>query len=191
MDNKSALQGAAFGDACSADSNFNQAVLNSLRFGGQWEIVCIGPDGKEKWRDTIENLVVNTGLDEILEQFFNGSTYTASHFVLLTDGTPTVAAGDTMASHAGWTEPTLYSEANRPAYNPAAASGQSIDNSASKASFSVNASGTVGGCGLSTNNTKGGTTGILISAGAFTQGDKAVDDGDTINVQITYNGSSS
>lgn len=150
-----------------------------------YAIECIGPDGKLKWADSIENIVVNEGLDEILNQFWTGSAYTASHFVLLTDGTPTVAPGDTMAAHPGWVEITAYTEGTRQALTMGAVSGQSIDNSASKASFSINATATVGGAGVTTDSTKGGATGLLIGAAAFTQGDKPVDNGDTLNVTVT------
>lgn len=148
-------------------------------------IECIDKNGQLRWIETIENLVVTAGLNDILDKYFKGSTYTASHFVGLTAGTPTFAAGDTMASHSGWTESTVYSEATRPAYTPGTVSGGSVDNSASKASFSINAGGTVGGAFIVTNSTKGGTTGTLYGGGAFTGGDRAVVSGDTINVTVT------
>ncbi len=66
---------------------------------------------------------------------------------------------------------------------------QSVDNSASKAVFSINAGATVGGMFITTDNTKGGTTGILISVGAFTGGDRTVASGDTINATATLTAS--
>ena len=160
-----------------------------LRFGmgirQVWEVECYGPDGQLKWRDSFENLVVDVGLNEYLQRIFKSSAFTAADFVGLTDGTPTIAAGDTMASHVGWTEPVPYSQGTRPAFTPGAVASQSVDNSASKAVFSINATATVGGAFLADNNTKGGTTGILLGAGAFSQGDKSVDSGDTLNVTVT------
>lgn len=147
-----------------------------------YTVVCRGPDGEIKWRDTIENLVVNEGLDQYLDSL------TAAALTLslgLTDGTPTVAAGDTMASHAGWTEVTAYDEANRVAWSGAAASGQSRTNSGSPASFTINASVTVGGLFMASNNTKGGTTGVLMGAGAFTGGDKSLNSGDTLEATMS------
>ncbi len=155
-----------------------------------FKVECFDKFGKLKWTEEFENLVVDVGLDEVLDKFYKGSTYTASHFVGLTDGTPTIAAGDTMASHAGWTEPTGYSEAVRQTYTPGAVSSQSVDNSASKAVFSINATITVGGAFLTTNNTKGGTTGILIGVGAFAA-DRSLANGDTLNVTVTATASSS
>jgi hypothetical protein len=145
-----------------------------------------GPDGVliEEWWE--HNIVVNVGLDDLLDKYFKGSTYTAAFYVGLTDGTPTAAAGDTMASHVGWVEVTAYSEATREALVLGAVSGQSVDNPASKASFSINADTTViGGGFLTTVNTKGGATGTLYGIAAFTAGDKSLDNGDTLNVTVT------
>lgn len=148
------------------------------------------PDGNFKWRHLTTNIVVNTGLDDILQEYFKGSTYTAAHFVGLTDGTPTVAAGDTMSSHVGWTEVTAYSEATREALVLGSVASQSVDNAASKASFSINAdTTTVGGAFVTTNSTKGGSTGILYGAAAFTAADKSLDNGDTLNVTVTLTAS--
>jgi len=143
-------------------------------------------EGNLKWTVEEQNIVPNVGLDEMLDKFYKGSAYTASHYVGLTDGTPTVAAGDTMASHAGWVEVTAYDEAARQAFTPGAVSGQSVDNSASKAVFTVSTNGTtIGGGFLTTDSTKGGSSGILVSAVAFTAGDKSLDDGDTLSVTVT------
>lgn len=146
---------------------------------------CYGPDGKLKWRDTIENLVVAEGLDDVLDKYFKGSSYTAAHYCGLADGTPTFAPGDTMASHAGWTEITSYSETARQTMVWGTVSSGSLDNSASKAAFSINASATIGGAFLSTDSTKGGTTGTLYGGGAFTNGDKTLTNGDALNVTVT------
>lgn len=154
--------------------------------GHRYQIECRDKRGHLKWVEYVENLVVNTGLDDILDKYYRGSAYTAAHYIGLLSGTPTVAAGDTMASHAGWTEVAAYTEAARQSFTPGSVSGQSVDNSASKAAYSINAdSTTVGGIFLTTDSTKSGTTGTLVGAGAFTGGNKAVDNGDTLNVTAT------
>jgi hypothetical protein len=62
-----------------------------------------------------------------------------------------------------------------------------ITNSGSVAVFSVNGTTTVGGAFLTSDNTKGGTTGILFSASDFTSpGDRSVVSGDTLNVTYTF-----
>lgn len=180
------------GDAVAARAEIGAAPFpQKTQLRVVWEIECLDADGNQKWVETIDNLVVDVGLNEILDKFFKGSAYTAAHYVGLVSGTPTIAAGDTMSSHAGWTEPVPYSNGTRPSFTPGTVASKSVDNSASKAVFNCNGSGTIGGAFLSTNSTKSGTTGILISAGAFSGGNKTVANGDTLNVQITYTASSS
>lgn len=155
---------------------------------GTYTVECVGPDGKVKWADTIDNLVTTVGKNDLLDKYLAGSGYTATFFLGLIGSasyTTGPAAGDTAASHGGWAENTAYSEGTRPAPSFAAASGGSKATSAAVA-FSINAdSQTIKGCFLITNSTKGGTTGILYSAGTFTGGDKAVGSGDTLNVTYT------
>jgi len=148
-------------------------------------VECFAPDGRLRWREEIENTVVNVGLDDILDKYFKGSAYTAAHYVGLTDGTPTIAAADTMASHAGWAEVTGYSESVRQTLTLGTVASQSVDNSASKASYSINATVTVGGVFVTTDNTKSGTSGTLYGVAAFTGGDRSAVSGDTINVTVT------
>ena len=157
----------------------------SIGLENHYLIECFDSAGNIKWVEEIYNLITNEGLDDVLTQYLTGSTYTASFFVGLTDGTPTVAAADTMASHAGWTEIVAYDEATREALTLGTVSGQSVNNSASKASYSVNGTATVGGAFITTNSTKSGSTGTLYGVGAFTGGDKGVDSGDTLNVTVT------
>lgn len=149
-------------------------------------VECYDKDGNLKWKDTIENLVVDEGLTDSLDKYFKGSAYTAAHYCGLTGGTPTFAATDTMASHAGWTEVTAYTDATRPQITWGTAASGSIDNSASKVSITINADGTtVGGAFICTDDTKGGTSGILYGGGAFSAGDKTLSNGDTLNITIT------
>lgn len=168
------------------------SLSENLGFRHKWEFECYDGAGNLKWKETCYNLVVNTGLDDILDKYWKGSTYSASHFVGLTDGTPTVAAGDTMASHAGWAEVTAYDEAARQALTLGSVASQSVDNSASKASYTCNTNATtVGGAFIATDSTKGGAAGTLICAVAFAGGDKSLDSADTLNVTCTLTASSS
>lgn len=154
---------------------------------GRYTCECIGPDGKVKWSDTFDNVVTTAGKNDALDKHLAGSGYTAAWYLGLIGSvsyTTGAAAGDTSASHGGWAENTSYSQANRPTAAFAAASVGSKSFS-SPLSFSINASATIKGCFLISNSTKGGTTGILYSAGLFTGGDKVVSDGDTLNVSYT------
>lgn len=157
-----------------------------------FRVAAFDPQGNLKWMDEFDNLVVTVGLNDSLDKHFKASAYTAAWYVGLTDGTPTFAAGDTMASHAGWVEVTAYDETVRETLTLGTVSGGSVDNSASKATFTISTNQTViGGAFVVTNSTKGGTTGILYGGGAFSAGDKTLDDNDTLQVTVTLTASAS
>jgi hypothetical protein len=140
---------------------------------------------EEKWTDEVQNLVVTQGKNDLLDKYLSGSAYTATWFLGLVDnaGFSAYAAGDTAASHAGWVESTAYSNANRP--TPSFGAAASSSKASTATAFNINATATINGCFLISNNTKGGTTGILYSAGAFTGGNRSVTNGDTLNVTYT------
>lgn len=151
-----------------------------------WVFEAYGPDGKIKWREEFYNLVTTVGLNDSLDKHLKGSSYTAAWYVGLTGNTPSFASGDTMSSHAGWSEVTAYSESVRQTLTLGTVSGGSVDNSASKATFTVNANGTaIGGGFIVSNSTKSGTTGTLYGGGAFTAGNKTLDNGDSLAVTVT------
>lgn len=160
-------------------------VRNKIRLNHHWRFEAFSSEGDFLWDDEFDNLVVNEGLNDYLDKYYKGSTYTAAHYVGLADGTPSFAAGDTMSTHAGWTEVTAYSEGARQTFTPGTVASQSVDNSGSVAAFSINGSTTVGGGFLSTDNTKGGTAGILVGGNAFSGGDRTLNNGDTLNVTVT------
>jgi hypothetical protein len=94
-------------------------------------------------------------------------------------GTGTAAVGDTLASHAGWSEVTPYS-GNRPAITFGSTSAGS--NTATAVSFTITGTATVAGAFISSVNT--GTSGKLYSAGDFAAS-RSVASGDTLNVTPT------
>ena len=166
-------------------------AADSASAKGVYKIQCHDKDGNLKWEDEAPNLVVNVGLQDMNAKYFTGSAYTAAWYIGLygSGATNSPAAGDTMSSHAGWTEVTAYSQATRPACTfgtPTTANPSVATNSASPATFSINATTTVGGAFLTSNNTVGGTTGTLYSAADFSApGDRAVTNGDTLSVTYT------
>ena len=160
--------------------------------GGVFTVECRDEQGNLKWSAESSNLVMNGGLKHMNDTYFLGSGYTATWFLGLYGpaASNNPAAGDTMASRPGWSEITPYSNATRPACAFAAASTADpsvITNSASPAVFNINATATIGGAFLVSNNTRGGTTGILFSAADFAApGDRNVTSGDTITVTYTF-----
>lgn len=169
----------------SAQSSKPRELLQAAMFAGHWDVECRDKDGNVKWRDTIENIVVNQGLNDLLDVTLSGATQDTTWFIGLTSASPTVAAADTLVSHGGWTEVTAYDETNRVAWVDGGASSQAISNSGSPAVFTINANGTqVGGAFLAGVNT--GTGGRLFAAGAFTAGNKDLDDNDTLTVTASF-----
>lgn len=183
---------AKAGDLLGASVAQQSGSQEGIKGGGVFTVQCRDKDGNLKWEAKSPNLVVNVGLKDMNDKYFTGSAYTAAwHIGLYGAGVSNnPAAGDTMASHAGWTEVTAYSQATRPVASFGAATTADpsvISNSGSPAVFSINGTTTVGGAFLSSNNTKGGTTGVLFSASDFTApGDRNVVNGDTLNVTYSF-----
>ena len=178
----------AFGGALEAGA---EAAIGKLAMRSLYRFECFDKDGNLKWVEEVPNIVVTAGLNDLLDKYFKGSTYTAAHYVGLVDnaGWTAYAAGDTMGSHAGWSESTAYSNANRPTLTLGTVSAGSVDNSASKAVFNINGTATIRGAFVTTNNTKGGTTGTLYGEADFASA-RAVINGDTLNVTVTLTAAS-
>ena len=161
------------------------------RAGGVYRVECVGADGKVKWAEEAHNLVVNEGLQNMVAAYLDAATQTTVWYVGLITGPgsgTTIAAGDTLVTHGGWTEFTNYTGNRKTAtFGTATTADPSvIDNSASPASFSISgAGGTVAGAFLASVAT--GTSGILFSASDFqSPGDRVVVSGDTLNVTYTF-----
>ena len=157
-------------------------MRDGIKLGGFFELECYDKKGKLKWTDNWKNTVVNVGLQHVLDTIFSAGSNVATWYLGLTDGTPTVNAADTLASHTGWTEITAYT-GNRMAWVEVR-SAQSMTNSASVAVFPITGTATIGGAFLCSVATT--TTGILMSAGALTGGNRAVVSGDTLNLTYTF-----
>jgi len=159
---------------------------------GRYVVECFDKDGNLKWVAETPNLVVNVGLQYMagvaLTSTAQSTTWYLGLYGAASSNNP--AAGDTMATHGGWTEVTDYSEANRPTASFAAATNANpsvVTNTASKAVFTINNTTVVGGAFLTSNNTKGGSTGTLFSAADFqSPGDRSVVSGDILNVTYTF-----
>lgn len=134
------------------------------------------------WDD--HNLVVNEGLNALLDIMFHGSTQITTWYLGLFEGNYTPVAGLTAATVASAaTECTAYDESTRQAFDEAAAASEAITNSASRATFTFNATKTIYGAFLISNSTKGGTTGTLFSAARFGSAKSVVDDDQLL---VTY-----
>ena len=160
-----------------------------------WEVVCYGSDGAEKWRELNKNLVTTAGANHVLDGTFKSGTQITSWFVgLKAAGTPVIA--DTMASHASWTElvhTTTYSQSVRQTLTLGSITGtttSTCDNTSSKATFSINATNTVAGAFVVSNNASASATaGTLYGVVDFGSA-RSVISGDTLEVTVTITAAS-
>jgi len=151
---------------------------------GHYSVICLDANKQIKWEDSIENLVVTVGLNDMANKYFTGSGYTPAWYMGLVSGatTPSYVAGDTLASHTGWAESTAYTGTNRITVGFGAASGGVITSTST--SFAINATATIAGAFLTQTQSNSVNTGILFSEGSFTAGNRLVQSGDTL--LVTY-----
>jgi hypothetical protein len=160
-------------------------VAADARFRNVYEIVARDRFGNVKWTERIHNIVVTEGLNDVLTKYFKGSGYTAAWYVGL-KGTGTIIAGDTAASHSGWSEVIAYSEGARPTLTLGSASAGAISNTASKAVFTISSNGTdVYGIFITSVATKGSTTGVLFGGADFGTARTGLQSGDTLTITVT------
>ena len=164
------------------DTDYNIGLKNT------WDVVCYDSDGQEKWREINKNLVTTEGLNHVLSIVLDAGTQITAWYVGLA-GAGTKAAADTMASHSGWAVVADYSESVRQTLTLGTAAAGSIDNSASKATFSINGTATVAGAFITSSNTKSGTAGTLYGVVDFGSS-RSVVSGDTLTVTVTLTAAS-
>lgn len=186
------LEKANSADALGSTLERGTTVGNGVAGGGFYRAECFDSAGNLKWAtEWAPNLVVNEGLQDMNTKYFTGSSYTAAWYLGLVTGPASgtaYAAGDTLASHAGWTEYTDYSGSRKAVtFGTATTADPSvIDNSGSVAQFTISgAGGTVAGAFLC--SASSGTSGVLFSEADFqSPGDRAVVAGDVLNVTYTF-----
>jgi len=179
-------------DHVSSGLTCNLKAGEDAKATGLFEIKCHDKDGNLKWEAQSKNLVVNVGLQYMAGSALTSVTQITTWYLGLygAGASNTPAAGDTMSSHAGWTEVVAYSNATRVAatfVTATTANPSVVTNSASPATFNINGTTTVGGAFLTSGSAKSGTTGTLFSAADFgSPGDRSVVSGDTLSVTYTF-----
>ena len=159
---------------------------------GVYHVECHDKDGNLKWSADTKNLVVNAGLAYMAGTALTSVAQITTWYIGLygAGASNTPAAGDTMSSHAGWTEVTDYSNSTRVAatfVTATTANPSVVTNAASPATFNINGTTTVGGAFLTSGSAKSGTTGTLFSAADFSSpGDRSVVSGDILSVSYTF-----
>lgn len=162
--------------------------MNKMNLKGRFRVHCYDKEGKLKWEKDLPNGIVDEGIEYLLDAGFNGGSQISTWYVGLIDnsGFSALSNSDTMASHSGWSESTAYTEATRPEWTAGAAASRAVTNGTS-VDFSINATVTIRGIFITSNNTKGGTTGTLWSTAAFGTNASATS-GDTLKITYTVTG---
>ena len=179
-------------DTVTSGLTCNTKTGEDAKATGVFEIKCHDKDGNLKWEAQSKNLVVNVGLAYMAGTALTSTTQITTWYLGLygAGASNTPAAGDTMSSHAGWTEVVAYSNATRVAATFVAATTANpsvVTNTASPATFNINGTTTVGGAFLTSGSAKSGTTGTLFSAADFgSPGDRSVVNSDTLSVTYTF-----
>lgn len=139
-------------------------------------------DGVVIDRSIEKNLIPQQGLDHILDVVCKGGVQISTWYVSIYEGDYTPISTNTAANFPGLaTESSAYAETVRQTWVEGAVTAGAVDNSASKAEFTMNAAKTIYGCALVSNSSKGATAGILLSAVRFGT-PKALVSGDILRV---------
>ena len=142
-------------------------------------------NGKIIHQENVGNLVVDEGLTHILDVLFKSGTQISAWYLGIFEANYTPAADDTAANIAArCTESTAYDEAARQTFTDGAISSNAIDNTASRAVFTINATKTMYGVFLVSTSAKSGTLGTLLSVASFTTA-RPVISGDELLVTYT------
>ena len=163
-------------------------IKSSFGFKGIFEISCCDKNGNFKWKEKIYNLTLDAAINDNLTIYFKDGTKKTIWYVGLKSSAEAVSAAWTSANvNSGFTEFQLYDETNRPIWTSGSVSSKSVSNTASPAVFTVNATGTIWGAFIISQNTKGGTTGILWCCSNLVSVRNVYDD-DVITVIYTITG---
>lgn len=167
-----------------------EQIIERMHLSGRYVLELFGPDGRLKWRDTIDNLVTTEGKNSALDVHLGGAAQIATWYMGLipTTGYAAIVAADVAAQingTNGWKEA---GNANAPAYTGNrktlawSAAVAAVKSTSAAAAFVFTSAGTLKGAFIASTNAVDGTTGKLFSAGLNTGGDKPVGIGDTLNV---------
>ncbi len=153
-----------------------------LPFGLVYTVDVLDKHGNVVDTETVHNVVPTEGLNHTLGVVFKGVSQVPNWYLGLYEGVYTPGPADTAATiAANATECSAYAEATRVAFVSGAVAAGSVDNSASRAEFTLNANKTIYGGFLISSSTKGGTNGVLLSVVRFTS-PKVLESGSVLRV---------
>ena len=155
-----------------------------------WDFECYDKDGNLKWTEKVENIVVDEGLNDILDTYFKGGTQISTWYVAIFENDYTVLPANNYAAK-GFIESIAYVESVRPTWTGGAVTGASVDNSASKATFTMNGTkiiwgaALVGGTNAATkDDSTAGVANVMYCSAQFSA-EKSVVADDVLKVTVT------
>jgi hypothetical protein len=142
-------------------------------------------------RDMSPNIMPTEALNHIWSVILGGGTQVNPFYVGIFEANVTPGASLTHATLVSvLTECTAYDETTRPAYVEGAIAAGAVDNSASRAVFTMNATKTIYGAFLASSNVKSTTAaGTCLSAAKFSASRAVVDD-DELAVKVALSATS-
>lgn len=142
-------------------------MKDSAQFGLTYLVEVIR-DGVVIDREEVHNLVPTQGLNHILNVEFKSTTQVTAWYLAIFEGNYVPTSADTAAAlPAAATESTAYAESTRVLFVGGTVAGGVLDNSASRAEFTMTAAKTIYGAFMTSAPAKGATTGVVISSVRF------------------------
>lgn len=139
-----------------------------IHAGFEYVAEIIGADGSVRDREVIHNLMPAEGLNHMLGVTLKGSAQVLAWYVGLYEGNYTPVPGDaSIGFPTSATETVAYDEASRQPLVLGPVISGTVDNTASRAQFTMNAGKTIYGGFISSASGKGATSGVLLSAVRF------------------------
>lgn len=140
----------------------------------------------ESQTEIIENLMPTEGLNYLINAGLLGASPLSVWYIAIFSGNYTPQPTDTAANIvANSTESSAYAEATRLVWTNGSVSAGAVDNSASVATFTSNATTTIYGGFITSVSTKGSGSGVLISAVRFAS-PKALDNSSVLKVTAGF-----
>ncbi len=140
-------------------------------------IEVIDKAGNVRDSEVIKNLMPTEGLNHLLNTELKGGAQVTSWYMGLFSGNYTPVNGDTAATFPGSaTESSAYDEATREILVFGTVAAGAVDNSASRAEFTINTTVTIYGGFITSASAKGATSGTLLSAVRFASPKPLADD---------------
>lgn len=177
---------AKFSDTAVGHIYMREGLRDRIGMRGYVKAECFDKHGNLKWSEENHNLVTDEGLNALLTEYLKGSGYTATWYVVPIDVTAAPAAADTYANTMSDANKEFigFSETARQIWTGGSVASESVDNSASKAVFSITATATIDGAALVDTITKGSAASGVLYARADFASARAVVNTDTL--EITY-----